>query len=373
MSRKSRKQALPAAPRLPAAEELLIAELPRVTERRILCTSLGRGQFADAAARQSSDVRVLLHFLDSYLADEARNYVTLGNASPSRGDLVLRDGAGGGTVDVVCQPDFPDETFELAAIAVDPRGEAELTRDLLQSAHDRLIVGGRLLAAVSNPDDQWLHGEMRKLFAKVTRRPTDRGVLYLATKTEALAKHKNFACEFAFRDGQRLIHLVSRPGVFSHRSLDSGARALINTMPVRAGSRVLDIGCGCGAVGIAAGLRAEGVEVVSLDSNVRAIECTQRGAALNGLDALTARLTSDGDSGAPGTFDVALGNPPYYSDYRIASIFLDAARRALKPQGSVMMVTKTPAWFEEHMAQFFGDVHSIAHKAYTVVRGEQRR
>src|SRR5262249_4464654 len=183
------------------------------------------------------------------------------------------------------------------------RGESELTRDLLQSAHEHLTIGGRLISATSSEDDQWLHGEMRKLFEKVTRRPQDEGVVYCATKTAPLKKHKNFDCEFAFRDQGRLIKAVSRPGVFSHRSLDPGARALINTMVVRDGDRVLDLGCGSGAVALAAAFRASAVIVVAIDSHARAVECTVQGAQLNGLTNVTAILDHAGNAPEPATYD----------------------------------------------------------------------
>src|SRR5262249_28311319 len=157
-------------------------------------------------------------------------------------------------------------------------------------AHDRLSIGGRLISATSSEDDQWLHGQMRKLFDKVTRRPQDGGVIYLATKTAPLKKYKNFVCEFAFRDQERLIKAVSRPGVFSHRSLDAGARALINTMVVGDGDRVLDLGCGSGAVALAAAFRASAVTVVAIDSHTRAVECTVQGAKLNELTNVTTIL-----------------------------------------------------------------------------------
>jgi 16S rRNA (guanine1207-N2)-methyltransferase len=259
------------------------------------------------------------------------------------------------------------------AIPVDPRGEAELTRDLLQAGHDRLTSGGRLLTATSGEDDQWLHGEMRKLFEKVTRRPTEQGVLYLAVKAAPLKKHKNFDCEFAFRDQGRLIKVVSRPGVFSHRSLDAGARALINTMTVHDGDRVLDIGCGSGAVALAAAFRADSVTVVAVDSHARAVECTASGTMLNDLSNVTVILNHEGHAPEPGTYDLVLGNPPYYSDYQIAEIFLQGARRALKPGGRVLMVAKTHAWYQARMPELFDDVRSYPHKQYTVIEGRKRR
>lgn len=347
------------AVRTPMAEQLLVKEIPAFSETRILCTSLGRGQFAQTAASYFPRAQVVCQFFDRYLADEAIQHCGAGQG-------------GEGQPQVVCDADFPEGPFDLVVIPVDPRGDSELGRDLLQTGHERLAAGGRLLTATSNCDDQWLHGEMRKLFDKVTRRPMDEGVLYLATKTSELKKHKNFECEFAFRDQERLIKAVSRPGVFSHRSLDSGARALMNTMIIRDGDRILDLGCGSGVVALAAAFRGPHVKVDAVDSHARAIECTAKGATLNGLVNLKAFLNADGDAPEPASYDLVLGNPPYYSDYRIAEVFLQGARRALKPGGKVLIVAKSYAWYETRMPELFDDVKLHEHKQYTVVEATQR-
>jgi 16S rRNA (guanine1207-N2)-methyltransferase len=344
---------------IPRSEQLLIDEIPALDGPRVLCTTLGRGQFAAAFSSDDPAAHVVCHTFDIFLADETRRFVGAGEP---------------GRPEVVCTPDFPEAEVDLVAIPVDPRGDAELLRDLLQQGHQRLALQGRMVAATSNSEDQWLHEEMRKLFPKVTRRVLDRGVLYLATKIAPLKKVKNFDCEFAFRDRERLIRAVSRPGVFNHRSLDAGARALLNIMEIKAGDRILDIGCGSGAVALAAAFRAADVHVVALDSHARGVDCTARGAALNGLENVSTILNADGESGADGTFDLALGNPPYYSDHRIAEIFLQAGRRALKGGGRVLMVTKSPSWFSERMSELFEEVVALPHKAYTVVsaiRGQE--
>ena len=115
-------------------------------------------------------------------------------------------------------------------------------RDCLQSGHQRLREGGTLLASTDNRSDAWLHGELQKLFAKVTRRGEKQGTLFKAVKTEPLKKLKNFECQLAFRDGERLIQAVSRPGVFSHRRVDGGARALVQAAVIQAGEHVLELG-----------------------------------------------------------------------------------------------------------------------------------
>ncbi len=337
------------APRVPLQEQLLIDLLPELSPRRILSTSVGRGQFAIAASERFPESSVTCHFFDQFYAQSAQALATLDN------------------LQVVCVPDFPAGPFDLTAIPVRSSGDAELTRERLQAGHVALDIGGRLISATDNEDDTWLHAELRKLFPKVTRRPLSNGVVYLATKQEPLKKVKQFECQFAFRDQGRLIKAVSRPGVFSHRELDGGARALLKAMVVHAGEQVFEIGCGCGALSLAAASRAPGVQVLAVDSDCRAVQCTQRGADLNQLANVDAQLNCSGDTGIADTYDLALGNPPYFSQYQIAFLFLRAAHRALKPGGRVMMVTKTPNWYDEHMPEYFTDIEMQMVSGYSVV------
>ena len=339
--------------RTAVSEQLLIEALPRMEGPRVLTTTLGRGQLAAACASVDPARTVVCHLFDVYHADRTRQHL------------------GGSNVTVHCAADLPSGEFDGVAIPVDMQGEAELTRELLQAGHDSLVLGGHLVSATNNPRDRWLAGEFNKLFDKVSRFEFPEGIVYLGRKAAALRKRKNFACEFAFRDDGRLIKACSRPGVFSHRSLDAGARALLNTMRIRPGDRVLDVGCGAGTVAFAAALRERDVTVLGLDSHTRAIECTERGAGLNNLAAVSTRLTASGETDAPGTFDIATANPPYYSGYRISEIFLQSALAALKPGGHVYLVTKQPDWYAERMPQLFPKVVVHEHKTYFVMEGRK--
>lgn len=276
-------------------------------------------------------------------------------------------------LDFVCQADLPPGPVDLVAWCVSKQGDAELTRELLQAAHERLRIGGQLVAATDNPRDQWLHDELRKLFDKVTREPQGSGVLYRGTKREELKKLKDFSCEFAFRDGERLIHLRTRPGVFSHRALDGGARALLEVMEITPGQRVLDLGCGCGALGVAAGLRAQGVTVIATDANPRAVASAQWAAEHNGVTAFEAHLDADGSTIPPTSVDLVLANPPYYSNFRLAELFCSIAARALRPGGRLLVVTKQPEWYLEHLpALGFEQQVAQPSRAYWVVESLAR-
>ena len=369
--------------RAPDSEQLLIENLPDGPVGTALVTTRARGQLAGLIAARWPDSRVVCHTLDAYHAEQT---------AAVQGDH-------GGRLTTICVPDFPEvgfvsrtgesagdngETtgFDLAALPTTAGGESELTRELLRAAHDRLRVGGRLLVSVDNPKDSWTHDRMRELFPKVTVTPDanptggkPRGVVYGGTKDGPPAKTKDYACEFAVRDRGTLLKVVSRPGVFSHRRIDPGGRALIEAAEVTDGQRVVDIGCGSGVVALAAAARGPAVTVQAVDSNPRAVECTLRGAELNGFaDRVTASLSTDAlpPADMAGTFDLALGNPPYFSHHRIADLFLAAADAALKPGGRVLMVTKQPSWFLEAMGTRFAAVESGEVRRYHVVRGVKR-
>ena len=270
-----------------------------------------------------------------------------------------------------CSADFSNDEVDLAALPMSAQGEAELTRELLQAAHQRLALGGSMLVSSDNPRDKWLHEELQKLFQTVVRKEHLVGAVYTARKDAPLKRVRDFSAEFAFRDGGRLIRAYSRPGVFSHRKVDPGARQLMNAMEIRPGARVLDLGCGSGLLALAAAFRAETVSVLAVDSHARAVECTARGAALNGLTNISVELSASGPTSGAGTFDLVVANPPYYAGFRIARFMVETARAALRKGGWLVLVTKRPDWYEEHLPMLFAEVRLEPSKDYWIVRGRR--
>ncbi len=310
----------------------MIEALPQWGGQRALVISPGRAQLADHLVLQQEMPHVAAWFIDLHAATEA--------------NLVCID-----QVEVQCGPDLPESELDLVAMPVLIRGEAELTRELLQQAHERLAIGGYLATSVDNPKDQWLHEQLQSLFDKVTCQRSDAGSVYWAKKTKPLKKLKDFSCQFVFREEEgRMIQVLSRPSVFSHRRLDPGARQLMLAAEIGANDNVLEMGCGAGAVSFVAALQTAG-QVFAVDANSRAVECTQRGAALNGIANLQAILNADGGLELPVPIDVALANPPYFGDNRISQHFVDTAVDALRPGGAVLVVTKQPNWYEDYFEQ----------------------
>ena len=76
------------------------------------------------------------------------------------------------------------------------------------------------------------------------------------------------------------LDFVTDAGVFSKNELDPGSRLLIESLPPLSG-RVLDLGCGWGAVGISVGKKYPACQIVMSDVNERALELAQSNAAKN--------------------------------------------------------------------------------------------
>jgi 16S rRNA G1207 methylase RsmC len=347
----------PLPPRPAEAHALEVARsLPGT---RIVCTTAGRAQAAHALAAERPDAAVTAWFLDLHPLESARE-------AWGRPPDNLR---------TECAADMPPGPYDLAVVPLAKAGEAELSRDLLQAALVNLAIGGRLVTAIDNPRDTWLHGQLAETGETVRVRPieTMKGgpkpttVAYVVEKTREPAKVRDFSCEVVFRDRDRLLTALTRPGVFAHRRIDPGARHLLNAVDVAPDTSVLDIGCGSGCVALGIAARDASLRVHALDSAARAVECTRRGAEINGLANVTAALEARGRVPEPGSWDLALANPPYYSDFRLAELFVESARLALAPGGTLLVVTKQPTWYVENLPRMWTKVAREEVKGYHLI------
>lgn len=343
----------PSSERLPAlpAEKLLWEKLPKLCGQSALVISPGRAQLAEHLLNQGQYQQVAAWYLDLFSAA-----TTASSIDPS--------------VEVLCSADLPDQIFDLVAMPVLTKSESELTRDLMQQAHARLVNGGYLAMAVNHAGDQWVHQQMQAMFAKVSCNRSQAGCVYWAQKHGELKKVKNFLAEFSFRDDQNLIRAVSRPGVFAHRRVDVGARQLMRSAEIGPQDHVLDMGCGSGTISLAASKRTQGL-VHGVDSNARAVECLKRSADWNRVVNVHCHLNADGLLDLPQPVDVALANPPYYGDDTIASHFIDVCIKHLRPGGALLVVTKQPRWYHAYFQSKLEEIAIFESSKYFVCCGRK--
>ena len=133
------------------------------------------------------------------------------------------------------------------------------------------------------------------------------------------------------------LRFITDSGVFSRDGLDRGTEVLLNALPELKG-RVLDLGCGWGAVGVALGKRYPGLEIVMTDVNRRAVELSRRNLELNGVSAQV--VQGDGYAAVTGAFDAIVTNPPIRAGKQTIYALFDQARDFLVPGGALYVVIR---------------------------------
>lgn len=172
------------------------------------------------------------------------------------------------------------------------------------------------------------------------------------------------------------LEMETQAGVFAHRGLDPGTRLLIEAMRVSPTARVLDLGCGYGAIGIVAAKLASKGWATLVDSDIRATRLAERNLARNRVRNAEVVL-GDGVHDLPrgSRFDVVASNPPTHSGREVLDDMVEGAYSVLKPRGQLYMVVNRLLSLRNEVGEVFGNVEIAARaKGYIVVRaGKQAR
>ena len=259
----------------------------------------------------------------------------------------------------ICSAHLPDGPWDLVKFRTGPKlMSGELALSLLQEIH-------QLGPARFELDFVGRERDKNDVLAKIRDDP---------------GRVRDFSAKWqASVPGVEPVEFTSVPGCFCHRRLDEGGLALAEVVSRElkekggAGLRLLDMGCGCGLVGFLVAKAVPGVSLVMVDSHSRAVEAANINAANLGVPAEVILSDNGMPARMDGTFDVFVGNPPYYSDYRIADVFLETAKRALKPGGVCYTVCKNAAGLEPVQRRYFPDVGTTKRRGYAVLKSEARQ
>lgn len=160
-------------------------------------------------------------------------------------------------------------------------------------------------------------------------------------------------------------------GVFSKDKIDKGTLVLAENMIVDKNSKVLDIGCGIGILGIAAA-KLFNSDVVMSDVNERAVLLAKNNIELNNIKAEVCQgnlyqKVNQKD------FDVVLSNPPQTAGKERCFKLIEQSKNYMKKNGSLQLVArhnKGGKTLSKKMEEVFGNVRVIAKKAgYWVYMG----
>ena len=188
---------------------------------------------------------------------------------------------------------------------------------------------------------------------------------YFTSKPTSEHKYAHFETEIL---GNTVVFHTDS-GVFSKDALDFGTRTLLEAVPELYG-RILDLGCGWGAVGVSVGKRYPETEIVMSDVNERAMELAEKNLRENGVTNATV-MKSDAMDAVPGMFDFILNNPPIRAGKAVIYKMFDQASERLNAGGALYVVIRKQQGApsaKNHLQEKFGHVEVIAkEKSYWII------
>ena len=171
--------------------------------------------------------------------------------------------------------------------------------------------------------------------------------------------------------GQELA-FATTPGIFSPRRADEGTLAMLSCAALSPGDTLLDLGCGCGIVGVWAARTLGAGNVWMCDVDPEAVRIARENAARNGVGGVTC-VVSDAYEGVDRAgFQWILCNPPYQTDFSVAKRFIEKGFNRLALGGQMLMVTKRRLWYENKLKTVFGGVRTREIGGYFVFTAVRR-
>ena len=168
------------------------------------------------------------------------------------------------------------------------------------------------------------------------------------------------------------VSLETRPGLFSPEHVDRGTLAMLSHVKIASGMRIMDLGCGCGVVGIVAAKIAGEENVFMSDADPMAVATARRNAERNGVSGVHICVSDGFQSVDASGFDLILSNPPYQTDFSVAKGFIEKGFNRLKIGGKLYMVTKRREWYKNKLISVFGGVEIHETDGYFVFIAERR-
>ncbi len=136
----------------------------------------------------------------------------------------------------------------------------------------------------------------------------------------------------------KVLRFCTDAGVFSKQHIDPGSELLCKSLPQDLHGRVLDMGCGWGAMTVMTLAAHPQVQMTMADINERALELAKANVAQNGMQAEA--LLSDGFAAIEGQFDAVITNPPIRAGKVVIYAMFEQAREHLVPGGALYLVIR---------------------------------
>ena len=181
---------------------------------------------------------------------------------------------------------------------------------------------------------------------------------------------EKFTVEWHYNGFNYKFHTLD--SLFSYKQVDIGTQQMIEHIDLQSDSKVLDLGCGYGVVGIWAAHTIGAENVVMSDVNAAALEVAAENVTVNNLEKIRI-VHSDGFNNIHDVdFTLIMSNPPYHTDFSVAKSFIEGSYKHLQMGGWLVMVTKRFDWYKNKIHSVFGGVKWRESSGYYVFMAQKR-
>lgn len=367
-------EGVPASAQADEARLLLAAHAKPPPAGNVLDLCCGTGLCAVAAARAAPSARVVAADVNCRFCA-----IVVSHAKRNEAENIVVEHSDG--FDHLSDADFDEIYFYPPAHCSDMT-----VRKLIAQALLRLRVGGRLwLAAQRRAAGRGYRRWASAVFgggARVARRrgcevwvyrKTHSDAAAAAAKAEELAQQETHSYHTTVSGRQ--FHFRTKVNVFSWSGLDEGTRLLLESLPDARASRVLDLGCGYGPLGIVAARLYTGADVTMSDVDRRAVDLARINADANGRPQAHACI-SDGVKDLPNSrFDLILSNLPTHVGNRHLLCLLRGVHERLSPGGRFIAVISKQLTVDRVARGIFGSALTVAesasHRVFCCTKGNR--
>lgn len=363
------------------AEAALIRNLPSMGP---IQSALFLGGRTGAAAMVVHDMfpkaELTIHAFDIYHADTIyRNLCTNGikpNILPTP-DFTIQGAfkshpIAHDPVNILCNArSFYRPVSHIFLLLTEGAQSAELAYAQLNEVTAASLPGTQVLIIGEGINDAFLKQAKQHLAHLTFKKTASLGTIR-ATVADPAPKAKTYVAHFqASTPGMKPLDLISLPGTFCHRRPDQGGLALAETAiasgVLAPNATIVDLGCGCGMVGILVEQALPGKTITYVDSSSIALQATSQNLATLGQQGSLILSANGAKLKAP--IDAVLTNPPYFSDYKIATLFIENAFTLLRRGGTLFFVAKSPATPQQIIETTgFKDITTTTRRGYTIIR-----
>jgi len=139
----------------------------------------------------------------------------------------------------------------------------------------------------------------------------------------------------------KAFEFLTASGVFSKKRVDLGTRLLIESMILSEKGYVLDVGCGYGAVGIAAATFNPNLCVFMVDVNERAVWLARQNIQINHVGNAEVRRGNLYEPVKGLTFNCVLSNPPVSAGMAAVKAIVSDAPKHMASKAHFQMVVRS--------------------------------